>query len=579
MSDLPRVAVIGLGGLFPDAATPETLWRNILSRHDSSREPPPGRWILPPDQAVSPGEFRVDKVPHSRGCFLDPFTVDLTGLDLPEHLMDELDPVFHLAVEACSRAWKSARTVIRDPRRAGVILGAIALPTEKTSEATRFLLGRTLAERAGSSTLMDRMPARLPHPLNQQVTGLPAKLAARALRFEGPAFTLDAACASSLYAVKLAMDELQSGRVDLMLAGGLSRPDSLYTQMGFAQLRALSPSGRCSPFDVRGDGLMVGEGAGVFVLKRLEDASRDGDSILAVLAGCGLSNDVEGGLLAPASEGQLRAMRAAYALAGWSPDDVDLIECHATGTPIGDAVELQSLRTLWTDCPGEPGRCALGAVKSTVGHLLTGAGAAALTKVLFALREKTLPPTANHDSPLDAMEFGRSPFRIPSGPEPWRRPDNLPRRAAVSAFGFGGINAHLLVEEFDPSATRVSFPVKMSTPEPPVITVTAAEAVLASWSDASLLGLTEPPDKEAPRRWWGLPSADWLQQERGDVATPGYYLSGARLPADRFRIPPREVEEMLPQQVLMLYVAGRALDSANLSEAERLRTGVFLGVS
>src|SRR5262249_47518695 len=137
------------------------------------------------------------------------------------------------------------------------------------------------------------------------------------------------------------------GRADAVLAGGASRPDPLYTQMGFSALTALSPSGRCSPFDAKGDGLVVGEGAGLFVLKRLEDAERAGDKVWAVIRGVGLSNDIEGNLLAPASEGQLRALRAAYEQAGWKPSDVDLIECHATGTPKGDAVELASLRALW----------------------------------------------------------------------------------------------------------------------------------------------------------------------------------------------------------------------------------------
>src|SRR5439155_13281029 len=141
-----------------------------------------------------------------------------------------------------------------------------------------------------------------------------------------------------------------------------------YTQMGFAQLRALSPSGRCSPFDAKADGLVVGEGAGVFVLKRLADALRDGDTIRAVIAGVGLSNDMHGNLLAPAKEGQLRAMRSAYDRAGWRPSDVDLIECHATGTPVGDAVEFDSLRELWGSEGWKPGRCAIGSVKSTVGH-------------------------------------------------------------------------------------------------------------------------------------------------------------------------------------------------------------------
>src|SRR5258708_25622585 len=151
----------------------------------------------------------------------------------------------------------------------------------------------------------------------------------RALGLGGGSFALDAACASSLYALKLAADELRAGRADAMLAGGVSRPDCLYTQMGFAQLRALSTSGRCHPFDARASGLVVGEGAGIFVLKRLDDALRAGDRILALIRAVGLSNDVGGSLLAPSSAGQLRAMRSAYRQAGWAPGGIDLIEGHA----------------------------------------------------------------------------------------------------------------------------------------------------------------------------------------------------------------------------------------------------------
>lgn len=166
------------------------------------------------------------------------------------------------------------------------------------------------------------------------MTGLPAGLVARALGLGGGSYTLDAACASSLYSMKLACDELRSGRADAMLAGGVSRPDSLYTQMGFTALSALSPSGRCSPFDAAGDGLVVGEGAGVVLLKRLSDAERQGDHIYGLICGIGLSNDIGGSLLAPDTEGQLRAMHAAYQEAGWRPDQVQLIECHGTGTPM-----------------------------------------------------------------------------------------------------------------------------------------------------------------------------------------------------------------------------------------------------
>src|SRR5262249_53631630 len=163
----------------------------------------------------------------------------------------------------------------------------------------------------------------------------------------------------------------------------VSRPDALYTQMGFSQLRALSPRGQAAPLDHRGDGLVVGEGAGMFLIKRLADAVSHGDHIYGLVAGIGLSNDVHGDLLAPSSEGQLRALRAAYAQAGWSPREVDLIECHAAGTPRGDAVEIDSLKSLWSEAPGSERRCVIGSVKGNIGHALTAAGAAGLLKVLL----------------------------------------------------------------------------------------------------------------------------------------------------------------------------------------------------
>ncbi len=219
-----------------------------------------------------------------------------------------------------------------------------------------------------------------------------------------------------------------------MITGGVSRPDPLYTQMGFSQLRALSARGKAAPFDAHADGLVVGEGAGLFVLKRSSDAVRHGDTIHAVIRGIGLSNDIHGDLLAPSSEGQHRAMQAAYQQAGWSPSDVDLIECHATGTSIGDAVEVDSLKQLWGKLAPSwsPGQCAIGSVKSNVGHMLTAAGAAGLVKVLLALKYQTLPPTANLTRPSSRLELDGSPFRVLTRAQPW--PLRHPARRAGPPF-------------------------------------------------------------------------------------------------------------------------------------------------
>ncbi len=617
-STLSRIAIVGLGGLFPGRAGaaqsgPEQLWADILAATDTARPVPSGRWLLDPDEAFDPQPGRPDRVYSRRGCFL---------ADIPSDpaLPAGLDPLFSLTLHVGRQAWASAVTAPLDRSRVGVILGNIALPTERSAALAWEILGRTLAERIDldlfPSSVATGVPpvvlpstggtpvateeGRSPQPLNRYVAGLPAGLLAQALGLGGGGVTLDAACASSLYAIQLAAAELQAGRLDAVLAGGVSRPDCLYTQMGFAQLRALSPTGRAAPFDAGGDGLVVGEGAGIFVLKRLDDALHQGDIILAVLAGGGLSNDLGGGLLAPSSEGQLRAMRAAYRAAGWRPSDVDLIECHATGTPVGDAVEFASLRTLWEGMG--PGRCVLGSVKSTVGHLLTAAGAAGLTRVLFALRQGVLPPTANFVQPAPGITLAGSPFRVLTAPEPWhRRADGVPRRAAISGFGFGGINAHLLLEEWlpaksvergawsvereDRSALAAPRSTQRSAPRSTdeSLAVVGLGAAFGPWQSlatfcARVYGNDARPPS-LPTRWWGVEKAEWFRAAGLSAEQfRGFYVDAVRLGAARFRIPPRELVEMLPQQLLLLRVADEALSAAGHDAGPHERTGAFVGL-
>lgn len=561
------VAIVGMAIRLPGAGQNlDRFWQAVATGEDCSQEVPPHRWQLPPSRCYDPRPAQADCVYCTRGYFLEPFEPHWQGLDLDPVQAAQLDPLVQLVLDVGNRAWRSAQTEGLQ-RRAGVVLGNICLPTEGSSALCRALL------RLPPGTTVSPV-----YPDNRRVAGFPAALLAQALRLGRGGYALDAACASSLYAIYLAVRELQTGRADAMLAGGCSRPDSLYTQMGFAQLRALSLSGRCAPFDASADGLLVGEGAALFVLKRLRDALRDGDVIHAVIRGIGLSNDRAGNLLAPAREGQVRAMRRAYEQAQCSPHQVDYIECHATGTPVGDAVEWSSLRELWGQAGWRSGQCVLSSVKATVGHLLTGAGAAALAKVLLALRHRQLPPQANFTRPAAQLtDYASSPFRILRLAEPWDPPGGRPRRAAVSGFGFGGINAHLILEEW---TGQTSF---LAPPTPQRHCVPVAIVGLASrfgpWHDAAqlreALQARQLPPMTPKTNGWG-----WAPAE----CPPARAIEMLEFPADRFRIPPREVEETLPQQLLMLQVADEAmLDSQQGQTVQRPRQqigrlGVFIGL-
>lgn len=602
MSDDPPIAVVGLGCVLPGANDPGAFWRNVLAKRDFSRPVPPGRWILDPSLALA-DDAAPDKVYSLHGCFVEDFVLDPAGLDIEAELLRQLDPLFHFALHAGRQAFLDGVTDGVDRSRCGVILAAIALPTDASSAITREVLGAAfesaMLEQVARATTVPSGDVSFrglrTHPLNLRVTGLPAALVARALGLRGINYTLDAACASSLYAVKLACDELIAGRADAMLAGGVSRPDCLYAQMGFTQLRALSPSGRCAPFDESSDGLVVGEGAGTVLLKRLPDAVHAGDRVYGVIRGIGLSNDIGGSLLAPSSEGQLRAMRSAYERTGIDPSDVDMIECHGTGTAIGDVVEIASLRALWGDSVSRAGRCAIGSVKSMIGHLLTAAGAAGLIKVLLALHEKQLPPSANFRRPPAGSPLDGSPFRVQTTAAPWsERSPGTPRRAAISAFGFGGINAHLLIEEwrgalsptFDPRSAIRSPQSNFTASLPGANDCCLAVVGLAVkiGGAASLGELREVVDGKrslaAARpadRWNGCD--DFLRPALGERGALGAYIGALSVPVGRYRLPPNEIADVLPQQLLMLEAVSDALADAGLSaRGRRPRVGAVIGI-
>ncbi len=578
---MQRIAIVGIGGLFPGADTAtddhhlEIFWRNIQSGRDCSREVPADRWLLDKEDALNDnksGELAADKVNSIRGCFLDDFQLDSTGLNIDKDILAKLDPMFHVLLHAGREAWQDTNIDNLDKQRVGVIIGNIVLPTDTSSALADETLGPVF-----ESQLLGKPPEenKKTESLNRYVAGLPAGVLGKALGFGGGTYTLDAACASSLYALKYAVEELIAGRADTMLTGGLSRPDCLYTQMGFSALGAISKTGHCSPFDRKGDGLVVGEGAGILALKRLDDALSDNDHIYATIAGIGLSNDIGGNLMSPDSEGQLRAMQSAYHQANWNPEDIDLIECHGTGTPIGDAEEIKSLKSLWSEASANKNDCVIGSVKSNIGHLLTAAGSAGLIKVLLAMKHQQLPPTANFENTSAEIDLDESPFTVLSSAKAWRkRTEQTPRRAAISAFGFGGINAHLLIEEWQTEQTIGSNTEAKSSP---AIAIVGMEAQFGSWKSLTAFKerlFTNKHDVPAssPSHWWGV-------DNKQDIK--GWFIDEIKIPLGRYRIPPAELKEMLPQQLLMLEVAANALDDAGIEELSKEQsntTGVFIGI-
>lgn len=438
--DFEPIAVVGRGCVLPGALDPDTFWENIAAGRTSLSAAPAGRWRLPHRWAMGSVDDHLDRTWTDVGGYVEGFesVFDPSGFLIGPERISSLDPLFHWVLYGVRQALAEAGRVGPLPR-GGLVLGNLSYPTPTGAAFAEHVWLSAQRPPVRDALLTGERRTR-PDARNRFSSGLPARLAARALGLGAGAWSLDAACASSLYAIKLACDRLHDGTADLMVAGAVSRPDPLFLHVGFCGLSATSRTGRSRPFHRDADGLVHGEGAGFVALTRLSVARAAGLPVLGVIRGVGLSNDGRGsGLISPSEEGQVRAMRLAYDAAGIAPESVSLVECHATGTPVGDAVEARGMAEVFGAGDDVP----IGSVKSNVGHLLASAGVAGLLKVLGALRAGVRPATLGAGRPLDAL--AGTPLRVLSTAEEWAGP----RRAAVSAFGFGGTNAHLIVDHAD----------------------------------------------------------------------------------------------------------------------------------
>lgn len=464
------IAIVGMACLFPGADTPARFWANICAGLDLIGEPPPawgaGRYL---------GASGTTHIPTARGGYLgEAFAADAAELGVMPSSVDGGEPDQFLALRIARAALADAGGLVPgvDHRRTGIILGhstylhrgnAAVVQHGVVLDQTRALLAQLLpgADPAVLDRVRAAMAERLP-PFNADIApGLVPNVMtgriANRLDLCGPNYLIDAACASSLLAVRAAMLELRSGRSDLMLAGGVNASISAEVYMVFNQLGALAGSGRVRPFSQGGDGTLLSEGLGILALKRLSDAQASGERVYAVLKGIGQSSDGKGsGLLAPRLEGEVLAIERALQDAGVSAEAPGLIEAHGTGIPLGDRTEIAALKAVFgaRAASGLP-VTAIGSVKSMIGHCIPAAGAAGLIKASLALYHRTLPPTLC-ETLREGLEIGSTPIYVNTASRPWISPPGTPRRAAVNAFGFGGINAHAVLQEAPEAALAAS---------------------------------------------------------------------------------------------------------------------------
>ncbi|MFB8087528.1 SDR family NAD(P)-dependent oxidoreductase [Streptomyces sp. NPDC055992] len=456
------VAVVGVGALVPGATDAAGYWRIVSGGQDLITEVPASRWRV--EDHYDPDPAAPDRTYARRGAFLPEVDFDPMAYGVPPTVLSSTDTSQLLALMVADQVLADVGGRARlDPDRTGVVLGAAAL------ELLPHMYGRThrpvwLAalresgfDEAEARAVCDRISARFQPWRESTFPGLLGNVVAGRIanRFDlhGINHTTDAACASSLAALSTAVGELALGRADLVISGGVDTGNDIGMFLCFSKTPALSPSGDCRPFSAEADGTMLGEAVVMYALKRLADAERDGDRVHAVIRGIGTSSDGRGtAIYAPLPEGQARALRRAYEDAGYGPETVELVEAHGTGTKAGDTAELAALGEVFGASGRSDGQwCAIGSVKSQIGHTKCAAGAAGLLKAVMALRHQVLPPTVKVERPNPAAALPDGPFYVNTETRPWVRPPGRPRRASVSSFGFGGSNFHVTLEEYVPS--------------------------------------------------------------------------------------------------------------------------------
>ncbi|QYJ96587.1 3-hydroxyacyl-[acyl-carrier-protein] dehydratase FabA [Shewanella alkalitolerans] len=591
-----KIAIVGLANLYPDAKTPKQFWQNLLDKRDSRTQLSDDK--LGAHLADYRGEQgEADRFYCDKGGYIEDFHFNPYGYKLPPEQLQGMDDSLLWALDTSRNALLDAGIALDSPQlsRCGIIMGTLSFPTAKSNElflplyhkAVEKALKQKLAcpDFSLSDYNAHRPAANTLDVANGAIAHNASKLMADALGLGRVQLSLDAACASSVYSLKLACDYLNTGKADLMLAGAVSGADPFFINMGFSIFHAYPEHGFSAPFDRNTKGLFAGEGAGVLALKRLEDAERDNDKIYAIVSGIGLSNDGKGQfVLSPNSKGQIKAFERAYRHSGVEPKQIEVIECHATGTPLGDKVELASMEQFFA--PRLEGASApmIGSAKSNLGHLLTAAGMPGIMKMIFAMNQGQLPPSINLSEAIESPNGLFGAHTLPSQVTPWPvKVDNAARLAGVSVFGFGGCNAHLLLESYTPTecepstiATSPQLTPPCHNGSTPQFVISGIAAHLGPLGSINALDTCIRHEQEAfvplpPARWKGLDQHPELLAQFGlDSAPQGAYVDSFELDFLRFKLPPNEDDRLIGQQLMLMKVADEAIRDAALQPGQKV---------
>ncbi|MEO6573010.1 MAG: beta-ketoacyl synthase N-terminal-like domain-containing protein, partial [Polyangiaceae bacterium] len=443
------IAVVGASALFPGSSDASGFWSDILAGRDLITDVPATHWLA--EDYYDPDPTALDKTYCKRGAFLSPIDFDPMEFGVPPSIVPATDTAQILALIVAQKVLEDAaqgQFATMDRERISVLLGVTSaqeLLGSMVSRLQRPVWLKALREsgipESEAQAVCERIAKSYVPWQESSFPGLLGNVVAGRIanRFDlrGTNAVTDATCASSMAAVSMGVNELCLGQSDLVITGGVDAMNDIFMYMCFSKTPALSPTGDCRPFSDTADGTLLGEGMAMLALKRLEDAERDGDRVYAVLTGIGSASDGRSkSVYAPLPEGQARALRRAYEVAGYDPGTVELVEAHGTGTKAGDAAEFEGLKIAFGESTRKDAQwCALGTVKSQIGHTKAAAGAAGLFKAVMALHHKVLPPTIKIDRPNPKLGIEDSAFYLNTQRRPWIRDASHPRRASVSSFG------------------------------------------------------------------------------------------------------------------------------------------------